>query len=74
VTDVKNIINQYVGGKIETLTTTELMMVISSSITGVFITNLTMTVYEGDTPTTINSITPNAFEVITPDWIEITVE
>jgi len=74
VTDVKNVINQYVGGKIDTLTTTELMMVVSSSITGVFITGLTMTVYEGSTPTTINSMTPNAFEVITPDWIEITVE
>jgi hypothetical protein len=74
VTNIKNIINQYVGGKIDTLTTTELMMVLSSSITGIFITNLDITVYNGTTPVTVTSITPNAFEVITPDWIEITVE
>lgn len=71
--EIRNTILQYVGGKITTLTSTELMMILSSSISGIFITSLVMKTID-PSDNVITEITPTAFDVITPFWIHISVD
>lgn len=76
-TAIRNIINQYVGGKMSELTPTELTMIISSSLSGVFVTGMEFfsgIVTGGDSSIPISSITPKAFEVLVPTVIDVDIE
>lgn len=76
-TAIRDLINQYVGGKMSELTPTELTMIISSSLSGVFVTGMEFfsgIVTDGDSSTPISSITPKAFEVLVPTVIDVDIE
>lgn len=77
--DIIKVINTYVGGKINTLTTNELSLIITASIPGVFIQNMSFYIYSFDSSNEsadrldLSAITPSALEVLIPKSIEIKI-
>lgn len=73
IDDVQKVVRQYVSSKIDKLTSTELMMVISQAITGVFITSFEMWKWDSQ-HTQVTEVTPNALEHLEAFLVNVTVQ
>lgn len=80
---ISETINQYVGGKINTLTPTELTMIITASLPGVFVTSLKFFQSSGkldennnieNSNVELKEITPSILRTLVPLLINITIE
>jgi hypothetical protein len=74
--DIKKVINQYVGGKISTLTPSELSLIVTANIPGIFITDMRFYKISGTEPyqpVDLTSITPSVLEILIPKSIEVKV-
>lgn len=72
---ISETINQYVGGKINTLTPTELTMIITANLPGVFVTSLKFFQSTGGSNNTeLTEITPSILRTLVPLLIDITIE